>query len=431
VRSAGSPPVAGGAVRGELVFRVLLVIPILAALISAVAAAHRYLIQRLVLDAALPPMATKALVALILLLAASVLLEPFAERLLRPRQARILAWPASLWMGLFFYLSVLLGLSEGALALAGPWLPMAEGLDSETAVALGRWRAAGAVTVALALTGTATRLAMRPPRLRRLEIALARWPASLDGLRIVRICDLHIGPILGRRFARHVVDRIEALDPDLVVVTGDLVDGSVSKLADEVAPFAELSARHGVFFVPGNHDYFSGVRGWCEHVESLGIRVLRNERVSIRVPSERSDSVFELAGVDDHRAGLIPGQKGEDLEAALRALPPDRPVLLLAHDPTTFKRASTMGIDLQLSGHTHGGQIWPFHYLVRLAVRFLAGLYRRGDATLFVSRGTGFWGPPMRLFAPAEITEIALRSGAEPSVLDAGEGGAGSAVSGE
>jgi len=411
------------------VFRVLLVIPILAVLISVVAAAHRYLIQRLVLDTALPPAATQALIALILLLAASVLLEPFVERLLRPRQARILAWPASLWMGLVFYLSVLLGLSEGVLALARPWLPVAAGLDSETAVSLGRWRAAGVATAALALAGTATRLALRPPRLRRLEIALPRWPASLDGFRIVQICDLHIGPILGRRFARHVVERIEVLDPDLVVVTGDLVDGSVSKLADEVAPFAELRARHGVFFVPGNHDYFSGVRGWCEHVEGLGIRVLRNERVSIRVASGRSDSVFELAGVDDHRAGLIPGETGEDLEAALRALPPDRPVLLLAHDPSTFKRASTMGIDLQLSGHTHGGQIWPFHYLVRLAVRFLAGFYRCGDATLFVSRGTGFWGPPMRLFAPAELTEIALRSGARQSAVKP-VGGARPAVSG-
>jgi predicted MPP superfamily phosphohydrolase len=392
------------------VFRVLLAIPILGALVWGVVAVHRYLIQRLVVDPALPPAVEKSIIALMLLLSASVLFEPFAERLLRPGYARITAWPASLWMGLFFYLSVLLGFSELILTLAQPWVPALSETCSQAAVTLGRWRAAGVLIVALATVGVAMRSALRPPRLLKMEFGLARWPASLDGFRVVQICDTHLGPILGRRFARDLVERVRALDPDLVVVTGDLVDGSVSKLADEVTPFAELRARYGVFFVPGNHDFFSGVGSWCEHVQTLGMRVLRNERVSVRVSSAGSDSVFELAGVDDHRAGLIPGHTGEDLEAALRTLPPERPVLLLAHDPSTFKRASTMGIDLQLSGHTHGGQIWPFHYLVRLAIPFVAGAYRRGEAQLYVSRGTGFWGPPMRLFAPAELTEIALRS---------------------
>jgi len=392
------------------VFRVLLVVPILVALASGVVAGHRYLIQRLVLDAALPPAAEKLVIALILLLAVSVLLEFFAERLLRPGHARIIAWPSSLWIGLFFYLNLLLGFSELLLALARPWLPALADPGPQVAAALGRWRAVGVLVVALAVVGAALRSAMRPPRLVKVELGLARWPASLDGFRIIQICDTHLGPILGRRFSRDLVERIRVLDADLVAVTGDLVDGSVSKLADEVAPFAELRARYGVFFVPGNHDYFSGVSSWCEHVQTLGMRVLRNQRVTVRVPSAGNASVFELAGVDDHRAGLIPGQHGEDLEAALGALPPERPVLLLAHDPSTFKRASTMGIDLQLSGHTHGGQIWPFHYLVRLAVPFVAGCYRRGEAQLYVSRGTGFWGPPMRLFAPAELTEIILRS---------------------
>jgi len=165
-----------------------------------------------------------------------------------------------------------------------------------------------------------------------------------------------------------------------------------------------LRARHGVFFVTGNHDHYSGADTWVQRVRGLGFRVLRNERVTI----EQDGAAFELAGVDDHRAGFESGSGGEDVDVALAGLPPERAVVLLAHDPATFKRAQGMGIDLQLSGHTHGGQIWPFRYFVRLAIPFVAGLYRRGAARLYVSCGTGFWGPPMRLFAPAEITEIRL-----------------------
>jgi predicted MPP superfamily phosphohydrolase len=194
-------------------------------------------------------------------------------------------------------------------------------------------------------------------------------------------------------------------------VTGDLVDGSVSKLADEVAPFSQLRSRLGVYFVTGNHDHYSGGRAWAEHAQKLGMRVLRNERVTVHsgAPHDQAAS-FELAGVDDHHAGFIPGEHGEDLELALADAPPERPLILLAHDPATFKSASKLPVDLQLSGHTHGGQLWPFSMIVRLAVPFIAGLYRKGGSQLYVSRGTGFWGPPMRLLAPAEIGEIVLRA---------------------
>jgi len=172
-----------------------------------------------------------------------------------------------------------------------------------------------------------------------------------------------------------------------------------------VAPFGALRGRHGVFFVTGNHDHYSGANDWVKVVERLGLVALRNRSVEIR----DADAAFTLAGVDDHRGGFGDGQR-EDLGRALAGRDPALPVVLMAHDPSTFKRASQSGVDLQLSGHTHGGQIWPFRYLVRLAMPFVAGRYRRGDAELYVSRGTGFWGPPMRLFAPAEITEITLRS---------------------
>jgi len=247
---------------------------------------------------------------------------------------------------------------------------------------------------------------LRPPRLTKLEVPLERWPAALDGFRIVQISDIHIGPLLDRRFAAHLTERVNALEPDLVAVTGDLVDGKVEHLAEEVEPFAALRGRHGVFFVTGNHDHYSGARDWAKRAGELGMRVLRNERIEI----EEEGAVFDLAGVDDHRGDFINRDGGEDLDAALGGRNPERPLVLLAHDPSTFKRASTLGIDLQISGHTHGGQIWPFQYFVRLAVPFVAGRYSRHGAELYVSRGTGFWGPPMRLFAPAEITELTLRS---------------------
>ncbi|MGE4606637.1 MAG: metallophosphoesterase, partial [Myxococcota bacterium] len=196
-----------------------------------------------------------------------------------------------------------------------------------------------------------------------------------------------------------------ALQPDLIAVTGDLVDGAVEQLADEVAPFKDLKSRHGVYFVTGNHDYYSGVDDWVAKASELGMRVLRNERVEIG----DSAAGFDLIGVDDHRGNMIADDGKEDLTKALADRDSTRSAILLAHDPSTFRRASKMGIDLQISGHTHGGQIWPFGYIVRIAIPYVAGHYRVNESQLYVSRGTGFWGPPMRLFAPAEITELVIK----------------------
>jgi hypothetical protein len=239
----------------------------------------------------------------------------------------------------------------------------------------------------------------------RVEIVLARWPKALDGFRIAQISDIHIGPLRDRRFSRQLTERVNALAPDLTCVTGDLVDGSARLYAAEVAPFGALRARHGVYFVTGNHDHYSGADDWVGVIEKLGLVPLRNRNVSLCC----AGAAFALAGVDDHRGGFGDGQR-EDLPKALAGCDPALPIILLAHDPNTFKRASQSGVDLQLSGHTHGGQIWPFRWLVRLAVPFVAGRYARNGAELYVSRGTGFWGPPMRLFAPAEITELTLRA---------------------
>jgi predicted MPP superfamily phosphohydrolase len=159
-----------------------------------------------------------------------------------------------------------------------------------------------------------------------------------------------------------------------------------------------------VYFVTGNHDYYSGGERWARKVSELGIDVLRNRRVAI----ERDGARFELAGVDDLSSSRVDGRPGHDLNAALDGWSTENPVVLLAHDPRTFDQARRRGVHLQLSGHTHGGQLWPFAWLVRLQTRYVAGLYQRDRSLLYVSRGTGYWGPPMRVFAPAEITDIRL-----------------------
>ncbi|MFQ5513710.1 MAG: metallophosphoesterase [Myxococcota bacterium] len=379
---------------------------------SLLVGAHLYLARRLVLEPAWPEPFRSALLAAIALLGTSLVLSLVSGRLLPPRRAKIVVWSGAVWMGLAFLLLTLLSFSDLALWLVGPpaWAQSGDGLLHESGARL-RALVVGGLAGGGAVLGL--RNALRPPPLRRVEHRLARWPRPLDGFRIVQISDLHIGGILDVRFARHLVDRCNALEPDLLVVTGDLVDGSVDRLADEVAPLAELRARHGVFFVTGNHDHYSGAQVWCRTLEKLGLSVLRNSRVTIA----RGETSFELAGVDDHRGGHFDGVR-EDLPRALAGRDPNRTLVLLAHDPSTFRSASRMGVDLQLSGHTHGGQIWPFSALVRLVVPFVAGVYEREGARLYVSRGSGFWGPPMRLFAPAEITEHVLRPGAQQQELE-------------
>jgi hypothetical protein len=374
--------------------------------LAVVAGAHRYLLERLVFEPGVPEPARGLLVALVAVLGAAMALQPAFERLLPLRAARLVGWPAYVWMGTLFLALCLTLASDALLWLMGAAFAPGEPADPRGAAQLRALVVAGFGGLATAI-GVAG--ALRAPGLRRLELRLPRWPAALDGFRIVQISDIHVGPLLGRRFASELTARVNELAADLVAVTGDLVDGSVERLREEVAPFAGLRARHGVFFVTGNHDWYSGAEAWVGAVRELGFRVLRNERVAIG-----SDGAgFDLAGVDDHRGDWLHGSPS-DLGRALAGRDPARPLVLLAHDPTTFGEASKRGVDLQLSGHTHGGQIWPFRWLVRLAVPWVEGLHERGGSRLYVSRGTGFWGPPLRLLAPAEITEITFRSEEAP-----------------
>ena len=373
-------------------------------LLGLLGGTHYYIARRLVLDAGLDEPLRSVLLIALGLLAVVLVAGPLGGRALPKRWSRVLVWPGAVWMGFLWLFVVALAASDALLLLAAGVAEAAVG-DAAAGEVGGAARAAAIAGFVGAVGVSALVAALRTPRVKRVDVRLARWPQALDGFRVVQISDVHIGSILGRRFASAVASRCNALEPDLLAVTGDLVDGSPEQLESEVAPFAELRARHGVFFVTGNHDHYSGAEDWVGRVRELGMRVLRNEHVTIR----QGDACFELAGVDDHRGGFAGGAR-EDLPRALAGCDPERAVLLLAHDPSTFAAASQSAVDLQLSGHTHGGQIWPFRYLVRLAVPFVAGRYTRNGSELYVSRGTGFWGPPMRLFAPSEITEITLHS---------------------
>lgn len=376
-----------------------LVIGAFAAIVSTLyLGGSRYLASRLIFEPTLGATWETALFGLFIVLAITPLLQAIAERTSPPRVSRFVAWPANLFLGLAFYLLIGLFAVDGALLLVGAAF-------DELGLTVSRSRALAVVGFASIAAVAGMFSALKPPRLNRQEIYLERWPTPLDGFRIALISDIHIGSMLDARFARSIVERVNALEPDLIAVAGDLVDGPVKHLRDDVAPFADLRARHGVYFVTGNHDYYSGADPWLVEVKRLGMKPLRNERITIR----HGDAHFELAGVDDHRGDLFGPGHGEDVPTALAGRDPEDAVVLLAHDPSTFPAAVEADVDLQLSGHTHGGQIWPFNLLVRAAVGFVAGHYRRGKSQLLVSCGTGYWGPPMRVRAPAEIIEVTLR----------------------
>lgn len=364
---------------------------------------HRYLWVRLARDPAWPVGAQRlvafVLVALVLATVATMVLVRTASReTLMP-----LAWVAYTWMGLLFFLVASLAVGD-LLRMLAP-----KAVDEERRVFVARALASLAGLVAIGAVGKGMANMRAPVSLVRVPVTLPRLRGS-RAWRIAQLSDVHVGPTIGKEFIEQIVDRVNAERPDVVVITGDLVDGSVESLAEHVAPLARLAAPEGVYFITGNHEYYSGAVAWCAHLETLGVRVLRNGSCAIG-----GEEGFTLAGVDDwtaHQFARVAPGHAHDLEGALRDAHPERPVVLLAHQPKSVREATARGVDLQLSGHTHGGQLFPFNYLVRLQQPFVAGLARVNERTqIYVSRGTGYWGPPMRLGAPAEITLLTLAAG--------------------
>jgi uncharacterized protein len=296
-------------------------------------------------------------------------------------------------------------IARGAVREDGSVMADGDVTDLSRRLFLARSLAVTAGAVALGTAGTGAYFANSPPVVRRVPVTLAGLDPALDGLRIVTFSDGHLSATYGGRRFERLVDLVNEQRPDVVAIVGDLVDGDVSELREEVAPLADLVSEQGVFFVTGNHEYFVETRQWMRHLPTLGVDVLRNERVAIR----RGSASFDLAGIDDRTAATsgVPGH-GADLDAALDGRAEANPVVLLAHQPVQVEQARAAGVDLQLSGHTHGGQLWPFDYVIRLDQPVVQGYHRYGDTQLYVTAGAGYWGPPMRVGATPEVTVVEL-----------------------
>jgi predicted MPP superfamily phosphohydrolase len=265
----------------------------------------------------------------------------------------------------------------------------------------------GVLAIAAVLVAWGVTEAMRVPRVRRVDVTLPRLGAGLDGVTVVVLADTHYGPIERSRWSRRTAAAVNALEPDIVCHAGDIADGTVDQRRAQAAPLGDIRANLARVYVTGNHEYFGAAQGWLDHMASLGWEALHNRHVIV----SRGGDQLVLAGIDDvtARSSGLAGH-GANLANALAGVDPDLPVLLVAHQPRQVKDAAAAGIDLQVSGHTHGGQIWPFHYLVRVDQPTVHGLSRHGDRTqLYTTRGAGFWGPPLRVFAPSEITLLTLR----------------------
>lgn len=229
---------------------------------------------------------------------------------------------------------------------------------------------------------------------------------NLDGLKIAQISDLHVGPTIKKGYVEEVVEQVNNLNPDIIAITGDMVDGSVKYLKTHVEPLKDLNAKIGKYFVTGNHEYYSGVDQWLDETDRLGFTNLIDDH---NIISQKGDS-FALGGVTDYRSSTIKPEHESDAIKAFSKAPKNIPKILLAHQPMSIFNAHKAKVDLQLSGHTHGGQFWPFVYAVRLANPYTAGLHNHDGTLIYVNRGTGYWGPPMRIGVDSEITLITLQS---------------------
>ena len=375
---------------------------------TIVAGVHYYIYRRLVVAPSLPGhwggVARTAIVALGL----AIPLSFFVVRLVDNSISRYVVYPVYVWLGfMLLFLVVLLAtdLVRVVVWVATRLSGQTELLSApERRLFFSRVLAGTAAGTVLTAAGTGLARGLGKLVVKEVEVKLPHLPRALDGFTIVQLTDLHLGPMRHRGWMTEVVERTNALAPDLVAITGDLVDGSIEQLAGDVEPLRSLQAPHGTFFVTGNHEYFVDAVGWVKHLSGLGLRVLSNERVTI----ERGGAAFDLAGVEDYQGRAM--GRGTDVSGALRGRDPERALVLLAHQPRVIDEAARHDVGLVLAGHTHGGQIWPWGYFVYLQQPYVSGLHHHGGTQIYVSHGTGFWGPPMRLGSTAEITRVTLRA---------------------
>ncbi|RKG93969.1 metallophosphoesterase [Corallococcus carmarthensis] len=375
---------------------------------------HLYLFRRLVWNLT-PRRGPRLFAALLLGVMTGVLVaRRYLQRTLPEAPGDVVELVSYSWMGVALCLVLALaGVDLGRAVLAvgrrlrpAPAASSVPSVDAERRRFLSQATAGGALALGGGLAGYGSWRAFTAPEVTELVVRIPKLPRALEGFSIVQLTDLHVGPFIQRRFMDELVRRANALKPDLVAITGDLVDGTVPRLGGFVAALGNLHARYGSFFVTGNHDYSSGAEAWVAHLGSLGIPSLRNRHVRMG----DAGGAFDLVGVDDWHGGRRLGQKGYDLDLALAGRDPERAAVLLAHQPANFKVAAEQGVDLQISGHTHGGQLFPMTALIGLSWEHSAGHYRHGDSHIYVSRGCGFWGPPMRLGSPPELVKLVLTS---------------------
>jgi predicted MPP superfamily phosphohydrolase len=368
---------------------------------------HAYVAWRILPAIAAPPWVQ---LVLALVLACSALVTPWgmmARRVRHQGWSDALAWAGLLFMGLLSSLFVLTVVRDLVLLLASGLLAMRPQAFSMAAL-----QSVSAVAVPM-VAGTVTLWGLFNARRRAaivaVDVPITNLPQALHGFTIAQISDIHVGPTIKGPYLKAIVQAVNALRADVVAVTGDLVDGTVQQLAPHVAPLAELSSRHGTYFVTGNHEYYSGAQAWVAELRRLGVTVLMNQHVVLRHGPLVPQVELVLAGVADYGAAQFDPRQRSDPVAALAGAPATAAVkVLLAHQPRTAEAAARAGFDLQLSGHTHGGQFWPWNLFVPLQQPFTAGLHRLRQLWVYTSRGTGYWGPPKRFGAPSEITQLRL-----------------------
>jgi predicted MPP superfamily phosphohydrolase len=378
---------------------------------------HLYVWRRLVVDTTLPRtpgrrIGTVAVVGAFVLLMSTLVVT----RRVPPEFGRFFAWPGFVWLAVLFYLAIALGIAEiprrillrratltPATAGAGPdpVEPVEVVPDPSRRLFISRSVAIGSGIAAGGVVGYGMTQALGAPQLLTVPVTLDKLRKPLSGFRIAVVSDIHLGPLLGRSHTERIVRMINEQEADLVAIVGDLVDGTVAELGEAAAPLRDLVSRHGSFFVTGNHEYFSGHEQWISELDRLGVNPLRNEGLTVA-------GGIELVGVNDV-TGKSYGD-APDFDRALAGRDRNNPLVLLAHQPVQVGDASSRGVDLQLSGHTHGGQMVPFNFVVPVQQPSVAGLSKVDDTWLYVSRGAGFWGPPVRVGAPPDITMIELRS---------------------
>jgi len=369
---------------------------------------HYYLWLRLIRDTGLTRFVGNTGTYLFIALAISFPMALFVDKIVSVKYSFPLLWLSYFWIGimmLLFFLLFSIDMIKIVIYLFNHFIGTGEEIiNTQRREFVSAVSATAVSSFVFIASGVGIKNYYSSAIVKKIKVLLTDLPASFKGFNIVQISDLHLGQMMTRQTLEKIVDQVNNLAPDLIAITGDLADGSTKRLLSEALPLKKLKAPKGIYFVTGNHEYYSGVEEWTHAIKKMGIKVLNNENIKIK----RGEDFFYLAGVTDHEGKRFGKKHASDFNKTLFNLEKDKKKILLAHQPIAVQKASKFGTDLVLAGHTHGGQIWPFNYFVYLQQPYLKGFYEYQGTKLYVNQGTGCWGPPMRLGSQNEITQIIL-----------------------